>query len=66
MIQTVIVILVLVVTAIFVVKWIVRQLRGNGSGCGCGCNNCPMSGNKKCKCQQAEKTIELPEIKIDR
>ncbi len=40
MTQTVIVILILVVTLFFTVRWIIRTAKGRG-GCGCGCKDCP-------------------------
>ncbi len=59
--QNVIVVLVLVVTAVFVVRWVVRSVKGNGGGCGCGCGNCPMKGGE-CHC---DNSTELPEINVD-
>ena len=61
MIQTVIVIFVLVVTVLFVVRGVVRTLRGKGGGCGCGCEGCPMKGGE-CHC---DKVSQLPEINVD-
>ncbi|MBQ6956844.1 MAG: FeoB-associated Cys-rich membrane protein [Bacteroidales bacterium] len=43
MIQTIIVILILLATLFFVMRWIVRQVKGNkgNCSCGCGCTHCP-------------------------
>lgn len=42
--QIAIVILILAVTLFFVVRRIVRVLKGKGGGgCSCGCQNCPHS-----------------------
>lgn len=53
MIQTVIVILILAVTAVGVVRWIVHQLKG-GNGCSCGCSHCPHSGSSTCHCNDTK------------
>ncbi len=49
MIQTIAVILILIATLAFVVRWVVRQAKGKG-GCNCGCSHCPMSGSGECHC----------------
>lgn len=59
--QLLVVIVVLVVTVAFVVRWAVRTLRGKG--CGCSCEGCPMSGGKECHC--GEGCPKLPEIDVE-
>ncbi|MBQ2060160.1 MAG: FeoB-associated Cys-rich membrane protein [Prevotella sp.] len=48
MMQTIIVDVILALTAFFAVRWLVRTLKGKGGGCGCGCQNCPYA-NGHCK-----------------
>ena len=60
--QTIAVIIILVLTLVFVVRWVVRTAKGKG-GCGCGCSGCPKTGGKECHC--GDKCAKLPEIKVD-
>lgn len=61
--QTIVVIIILVLTLAFVVRWVVRTVRGKGGGCNCGCSGCPKTGGKECHC--GDKCAKLPEIKVD-
>ncbi len=47
--QTAIVILILLATLAFVVRWVARQAKGQG-GCSCGCSHCPMNRSGGCHC----------------
>lgn len=59
MIQTIIVAIILAAAAVFVVRGIMRTVKGKG-GCGCGCDNCPMKGDKGCRCNDS-----FPQINVD-
>jgi hypothetical protein len=62
MIQTIIVGIILALTAFFAVRWLVRTLKGKGGGCGCGCQGCPHA--KRQNCQGCE-GMKLPDISLD-
>ncbi|MCR4816759.1 MAG: FeoB-associated Cys-rich membrane protein [Bacteroidales bacterium] len=51
MTQKFIVILIILVTALFVARWIVRQIKGDS---GCGCSDCPLKGKTDCHCEKKE------------
>lgn len=53
MIQGILVAVILAVAVFFVVRGVVRTLKGKG-GCSCGCENCPMNGEKKCHCNDSK------------
>lgn len=57
MIQTIIVAIILAAAAVFVVRGIMRTVKGKG---GCGCDNCPMKGDKGCRCNDS-----FPQINVD-
>ena len=50
--QTVIVIVILAATALFVVRGIVRTIKEREGGCGCGCRGCPYRG--ECNNKEAD------------
>lgn len=59
--QTIIVVIILAATLFFVVRWLVRTLKGKG-GCSCGCQGCPRSGGGECHCADR---VHLPDIDLD-
>ncbi len=62
MMQKIIVIVILAVTAVLAVRWVVRTVRGKGN-CGCGtCDHCPMRGDGTCHCRHDDP--RLPDIKV--
>lgn len=45
--QIIFTIIIISVTVFFVIRWIVRTLKGNGDCCSCGCDHCPMKCNER-------------------
>ena len=47
MLQKIILGIILLATAFFAVRWLLRTIKGKNGGCGCGCNKCPYNCEKR-------------------